>query len=184
MTDTSTTPLSTSQRAVYAALGVLVVAVVLATYHGVIPDVVRRWHRSDYLYCYLVPPFSLYLLWVRRRWLTGVEPAFSPWGLALLVGAGVLRWLIAFLHLPLLFDAFTVVPFLAGAVLFVGGRHVLRWSWPAVVFLVFAIPLPDLIGGLLSGQLQRIGTITSTFALHTLGIPAIYQGNVIYLTEH
>lgn len=177
-------PSPAERRVVYAALGALVVLGVLATYHAVIPELVRRWYRTDYLYCFLVPFFAGYLLWHRREMLRGVELHFNAWGLGLLLAAGAMRWLVAFVHLPLLFDAFTLVPFLAGAVLFVGGRDVFRWSWPAVVILIFAVPLPDLVGGMLSGHLQRIGTHLSTFALQTLGVPAVSQGNVILLTEH
>jgi exosortase len=45
------------------------------------------------------------------------------------------------------------------------------------------IPLPSALGGLLSGSLQTIATISSTFFLQTIGIPAVSMGNVIWLTE-
>ena len=45
------------------------------------------------------------------------------------------------------------------------------------------IPLPHAVGGLLSGVLQKIATICSTYLLQTIGIPAVSEGNVIWLTE-
>jgi len=52
-----------------------------------------------------------------------------------------------------------------------------------VLFLFFMIPLPGFVGGMLSGVLQTIATISSTYLLQTIGIPAVSEGNVIWLTH-
>jgi len=59
----------------------------------------------------------------------------------------------------------------------------LRWAGPAIVFLVFAVPLPGLAANLASHPLQRIGTISSAYLLQTFGFPAVSQGNVILLSD-
>jgi exosortase len=76
----------------------------------------------------------------------------------------------------------SVLPFIAGAMLFAGGWRMLLWAWPAIVFLVFMLPLPGGIQGWLSLQLQGIATRISVYTIQTLGMPAMRQENVICLT--
>src|SRR5262249_35685267 len=58
---------------------------------------------------------------------------------------------------------------------------VLRWSWPAIAFLVFMLPLPFRVEVALSHPLQRVATYLSTYALQTLGFAAVSEGNIIIL---
>jgi len=51
------------------------------------------------------------------------------------------------------------------------------------VFLVFMVPIPGFIAGVLSHPLQRVGTIASTYLIETFGIYAEAEGNVILLAE-
>src|SRR5262249_31078856 len=59
----------------------------------------------------------------------------------------------------------------------------LRWAWPAVVFLLFLLPLPYQVDVLLANPLRRVATVCSTYALQTLGVPAVSQGNVILIDD-
>jgi exosortase len=106
----------------------------------------------------------------------------SWWGLAFLGLSAAMRWASAYFYFGTI-DALSLVPCLAGVVLLVAGWQTLRWAGPSILFLIFMVPAPGLVGDLLSHPLQRIGTITSTYILQTLGIPAVAQGNVIFLTE-
>jgi exosortase len=51
------------------------------------------------------------------------------------------------------------------------------------VFLVFMVPLPGFLAGLLGHPLQRFATIASTFVIQTLGIPVVAEGNVLCLSD-
>ena len=80
-------------------------------------------------------------------------------------------------------DAFALVPTLFGLVLFVGGPSVLRWSWPALGFLTFMVPLPYFMEMALAQPLRHLATTMSTYVLQTLGYPAIADGNVILIDQ-
>lgn len=141
----------------------------------------RRWTtESDYTYCMLVPIFSAYLLWSRRAMLEGVSWVGSWWGIAILGLAGIVQFGSSFFFFFLLFPL-TLIPCLIGAFLFLGGRKVLRWSLPGILFLVFLVPMPGFLSGVFSNPLQRIGTLAGTYIIQTIGIPAASQGNVIVL---
>jgi exosortase len=45
------------------------------------------------------------------------------------------------------------------------------------------VPLPFRLEGAMSHPLQRAGTLASTYALQTLGLPAIAEGNVIHIDD-
>jgi exosortase len=142
----------------------------------------RWWTEPDYHHGFLVPLFALFLLWKRREMLQSVSGQGNWWGIALVALAALMRWTAAYFYFGLL-GALSLVPCLAGIVLFVGGRQALRWAGPSIVFLIFMVPAPGLFGDLLSNPLQRLGTVISTYVLQTLGIAAVAQGNVILLTE-
>ena len=140
-----------------------------------------KWlHDPQYAHGYLVPLFSLFLLWRRRKLLDGAKAQYSWWGVLLvLVGAG-LRVAGAYLYFDWL-DAFSLLPCLAGFCVLLGGWRALHWAWPAVAFLLFMIPLPFRFETAFGARLQVIGTLASTYTLQTLGLPALSEGNIILL---
>jgi exosortase len=141
-----------------------------------------RWSTDPaYGHGYFVPLFALYLLWHRRQFF---QPPFqgSRWGLAGIAAAILLKLTSHYWYYALL-DPLSLVPMIAGICVLVLGWRGLRWYWPSVMFLVFMVPLPGRIADLLSHPLQRIATISSTYLVQLLGIPAVAEGNVIVLTH-
>jgi exosortase len=104
-------------------------------------------------------------------------------GAALLLGGLGMRLAGTYWYFPSA-ESIALLPCVAGVVLLVGGRPLWQWAWPAVLFLAFMIPLPFRVASALSGQLQWLATITSTYVMQTLGLPALAEGNVILLNEH
>lgn len=175
-------PSASATRGALIAAGVLL-AVFLWTYWTPMGTLVRRWWSdSDYTYGFLVPVFAGVILWVRRGMLASFTPRGSLWGLAIMALAGFMRWVSVYCYFALV-EPLSLIPLLAGMVLFVGGWRALRWAAPAILLLTFMVPLPGIVANLLSHPLQRAGTILSTYTLQTFGVPATSQGNVILLTE-
>jgi len=173
-----------SPRRGSAIWGWLCIFVALAwSYSGAFVELAYRWAREpDYSHGFLVPIFSAYLLWTRRAMLGSLTGSGSWWGLVPLFCAAAMHWYSAYDFYPLL-DAPSLLPCLAGATLIVGGWAALRWAWPSIAYLAFMMPLPGFISNHLSHPLQRIATISSTWLLQLIGLPAISRGNVIWLTH-
>jgi exosortase len=134
----------------------------------------------------LVPAFSIWLLWQRRDRFSFPGPPVS-WTATLMgvtfLALGIFIRCMGIYTRTITFEAASIVPCVAGIVLLCFGWAGARWAWPSVIFLVFMIPIPYSIGGILGSTLQSIATISSTFMLQTIGIPAISEGNIIWLTD-
>jgi exosortase len=163
----------------------LLAAVVFASYLRALGELVYRWgHEADYSHGFLVPVFSAWLLWQRRELIGSVsEPVRGRWlGFGLVLGSALLRVVSLYFSFVLV-EPVSLVVCVAGVIAIIGGLPALRWAWPAILFLFFMIPLPGFLANRLSGPLQHVATVSSTYLLQTLSITAISSGNVIWLSE-
>jgi exosortase len=149
-------------------------------YHGTIQIMAREWQIPDYSHGFFVPVFSAWLLWHRRAMIAGPPLRGSWWGLGFFVLTAALLVSGSYMYL-VYFERISLLPCAAGVVLLVGGRPALKWAWPAIVFLIFMIPLPGPVLVAVSYPLQRLGTVVSALALQLVGIPAFARGNVVTL---
>ena len=150
-------------------------------YWPTLAQIAERWATNPmYSHGYLVPLFSGYLLWRRRELIRGEVCEPSWWGLPC-IGLGIALHLGGAYFYFEWFGAVSVLVVLAGMGIACGGFKIWRWAWPAIGFLVFMLPLPYRVEVSLAYPLQRLATVASTYALQTLGFPAIAEGNVIIM---
>jgi exosortase len=142
-----------------------------------------RWAQDPlYSHGYLVPAFALGLLWLRRGHLADADTSPSWWGLPLLAAGLALRFVGTYFYLVWV-DEVSIVPCVAGVFVAAGGRRAWDWAWPALAFLLFMVPLPYRLSVAMTGPLQQLATVCSTFCLQALGLPALADGTVIRLNE-
>jgi exosortase len=146
-------------------------------------DLAHVWKiNPQYSHGWLVPLFAAILLYARRNRLDVAAFTPSVWGLPLLALGLGLRLVGAYYYYAWL-DPISLLPTLFGVGMVVGGRAFARWAWPAVLFLAFMVPLPYRVAIALSGPLQHLATVVSTFFMQVLGLPALAEGNVILLND-
>ena len=156
---------------------------VLWAYWSTLAEMAQRWlNDPQYMHGLFVPVFAGYLLYLRRDQVADKALSQSAWGVVLIVLGAGLRLAGTYFHFGY-FDQVSLLPCLAGLALLAGGWPALRWSWPAVGFLVFMIPLPHTVSVALTAPLRTFATNASTFVLQTLGRPAVAEGNLIYLSD-
>jgi exosortase len=173
---------SASETRLLTALAVGLGATVWA-YWPTLADIADRWASDpQYSHGFLVPLFSAYLLWSRRGMLAGADLTPRWWGVGIVLVGAALRLAAHYAYQPVL-ESGSLLVVLLGLVAACGGRGAVRWAWPGVLFLGFMIPLPFRLQTMLGGRLQQVATVASTFALQTVGIPAVSQGNVIQLSN-
>lgn len=165
-------------------ISVLVLSVAgLWAYWSTFELLLSKWSNSpEYSHGYLVPLFSLALLWTKREQLHAEKLGVNYWGLILLILAITMRLTAARYYMEW-FDILSILPFIAGIVLLAGGWHALYWSSTSVAFLAFMLPLPFTLEVALRDPLRKIGTQVSTYVMQTCGLPALAEGNVILVND-
>jgi exosortase len=124
---------------------VVVVALVLFVYWVPINrDMVWRWaNDGNWSHGWLVPAFSLYFLLTRRDELFRIRPRPNYLG-ALVLAASLLLYFLSVWHLRMHYpQALSIVGVVFGLALLFGGMRTMRIAWFPILFLLFAIPLPE-----------------------------------------
>ncbi|MFT3883478.1 MAG: exosortase/archaeosortase family protein [Gemmatales bacterium] len=160
---------------------VLSVSALVWAFWSTFADMQERWSSDpQYSHCYLVPLFSLWYLWSRREQMPR-DNAWPHWGgLGIMLLGMVVRLGGSYLFQQTLEGVGFIICML-GLAWFLLGRSGAKWALPAIIFLVFLIPLPYRLQVMMGSPLQRIATVSSTYLLQTFGIPAVAEGNVILL---
>jgi exosortase len=160
-------------------------AVVLAwAYLPTLDWLVGKWSNDpSYSHGFLVPFAAAFIVYRRRPadgvWFSTPQP---------LLAGGVLLLTLALRGLAggLLFhqlDALGVLLSVAAGVLGLGGWRLVKNCWPGLVFLIFLVPLPYEWEQNLGGPLKVIATVSSTYLLQAVGLPAVNTGNLIFIDD-
>ena len=160
---------------------ILAVMGLVGIYAPVLTEMARIWWTHPYAgHGMFVPLFSAFLLWVDRDRLRAVTGQRDPTGmLVILLGLGVL-WLGGWAE-SLLVQGLSVVVAVAGVVLWGFGARCLRRAAFPVGFLLFMVPLPQLVVDAVTLDLQLFAAGFAGGALGLLDIPFYQTGVFIEL---
>jgi exosortase len=166
-----------SSKLAWIAFGALVALLVLS-YGNMLSYTSTYWSKGLYSHGWIVPLFSAYLLWIRYRPLTEASQLERWGGVALIaVCLGIRLWSSYYdYNNP---DRASFIGALLGVCLLIGGKRMLRWAGPPLLFLAFMFPLPNVLETTLLMKLQTYATMLSTWTLQTLGVSAARVGNMI-----
>ena len=138
-------------------------------------------HDPDWAHGFLIPLFSLYLLYIRRDQLVALRPKPAWLGLALLVISIPLA-AVAYYPIRVMWLAhLSMLLGLIGLILFMGGWSVLRATWVPAVFLIFAMPLPARLYGMISLPLQNLAASSAGGLLSAAGVQIESQASHLTL---
>jgi exosortase len=179
MTETSNLRFSWRTAAPLALL-----AVVFAwSYWPIFGELVHAWDsQPDYSHGWFVVPLAAYLLWARRSAMPAPTGRLA-WGGAVLVALSLAIRVAGSAFYIESVEAWSIPFWVAGAIWMLGGRKILSWSLPAVVFLGFMIPLPFHAEHFLSFPLQRVASAASCWLLQCLALPAVQEANVVLIGD-
>jgi exosortase len=155
------------------------IGLLVAAYWDMLTLTSAAWSEDLYSHGWIIPLFSVGLLWLRWQPFQASVPPMERWVGFLILALGLSARLFAAKYTVLPVDRLSFIPSMFGAFMLVGGFHAVRWAWPAIAFLVFMFPLPTALEVTVLNRLQRMATISSTFVLQTLGVAAFRTGNLI-----
>jgi len=172
------------RRGLWAGLVVLVLlGLLIGLYGGILRDLAWQWWDDpNYTHGFLVPLFSGFLVWHRRKQLAAL-PTKGNWiGLPVLL-AGVGALLLGDLAAENFLMRGSLIVMLAGLVLFHLGRDSFRVLAFPLLFLFFMVPLPATLFYAVAFPLQNLAARNAAWTLDTLGVPVLLDGNIIHLTK-
>jgi exosortase len=170
-----------SRNALLALASLTICLLVLAVYYQVLGKLLSDWwHFPDYSHGFLVPLFAAFLVWEKRKTLfaTKITPAWS--GIAVMA-LGLVVLLLGVFGSELFLSRVSLVILLAGLVLCFGGAQLLKELRFALLVLLLAIPLPEIIYSQITFPLQILASKLASNLLPYFGVPVLREGNVIEL---
>jgi exosortase len=196
----------TDGLAAIIAGGALLAAAFFWAYWPTLAALADTWNREpDYSHGYFVPLLAIWFLWARRDRFPGTKKRGIPicadkcgpssfsdasvgWddvvcGLGLIAVSMAIRVLGAHYYLDAL-DGWSILPWVGGAALLLGGRKIFWWCLPSIAFLWFMVPLPYRVERWMSLPLQGAATKLSCWTLQALGQPALAEGHMIFLGDN
>lgn len=163
---------------------VLILAVLLgAVYWRILRALaIQWWDDANYSHGFLVPLFSLYLVWQQRAALRTSPRPGNPLGV-LVILAGIAALILGDLGAENFLMRSSLIVIISGLVLFHLGTQVFRAVLFPLAFLFFMVPLPGVIFYAITFPLQRLAAEQAAWTLDALGIPVLLDGNIIHLAQ-
>lgn len=159
----------------------LICLLVVAVYYQVLGKLVIDWWTiPDFSHGFLVPFFSAFLIWEKRKTLLGVTlaPAWSGIGLVVL---GLMVLFLGVYGSELFLSRVSLVILLFGITLTFGGWQLLKELRFALLVLLLAIPLPAILYNQITFPLQILASKLASDLLPWFGVPVLREGNIIEL---
>ena len=173
---------SLSSPGIEAYVKIAVIGVLIYYYFSeAIISVVGKWFTdASWSHGLLIPLFSLYFLNQHKTDILSQKFRTDYLGLFLLICCLVF-YPLNIVHFKIAyFNPLAAIAAVGACVLFFGGWRLVRYTWLAVVFLVFAVPLPGRLLFSLTMPLRKLAAQASAGALSLYGgVEATARGAVI-----
>ena len=130
-----------------------------------------KWQTDpNWSHGFLIPLFSLYLVYARRDELLSAKWRPCVWGLPVMI-LGILVAFAGFYPIRTYwFSQLGMVLEVLGLVLYLGGTQVIRVAWLPICYLVLALPIPDMLYTRIALPLQEFAAKGSTVFLQLMGV--------------
>lgn len=158
------------------------VLVLFGAYYDYAYGLYDAWQREEYSHGILIPLISI-LMGLNRLKHSNPIPQESSWGLMIIL-SGYLLMGVAGLSAFEPPAHYGFILGLSGIFLSFYGYSVFKTLFPALLFLLFAIPLPRLIEVGLTSNLQLISSTLGVALLQSLGVSVFQEGNIIDMGTH
>jgi exosortase len=160
---------------------VIICLLTLVVYSQVLEKLFSDWlNIPDFSYGFLVPLFSAYLVWEKRKTLlaTKILPSWS--GIAVML-LGLVVLLLGVYGSELFLSRISLIILLAGLVVCFAGWGFLKELRFPLLALLLAIPIPAILFNQITFPLQILASKLASSLLPLFGVPVLREGNVIEL---
>lgn len=157
--------------------------ILIAMNYRQFPRLFWTWVNDDnWSHGFLIPLFSLYLLYDRRDEVLRARARTCLWGLVALVVAALLETL-AYAdgnpwacQIGMLMVAF-------GLVFYLAGPEIMRLTWLPIFFLAFAFPIPDIYYTRIALPLQNLAAAASASLLQLFNVDIVVRQSSLWVVS-
>ncbi len=164
-----------------------VLTILLVALHFKLLDVmVRKWvSDSNWHHGFIIPLFSIYLFYIRRMELYAARRKISSLGLALMLLSLFGGMYVVLRRVPGSYwlAQMSMVVMLFGLVLYLGGWSIIRITWLPILFLMFALPIPELLYSRIAVPLQNIAAEGAVIILRVLSVEISSEASALDVTS-
>jgi len=161
----------------------LIISVVAAfLFNEGIGATIASWSREEYSHGYLLPAIAGFFIWQKRNDLAQL-PNDGSWLGFVVVLFGVLMLFAGELGTLYIIEQYAVVVTLYGVALAFLGWPRFRLVFPALLLLLFTVPLPSFLYNNLSQSLQLLSSEIGVQVIRLFGVSVFLEGNVIDLGD-
>ena len=159
----------------------LLAAAIYSVFHIEIYSIVSKWVTdSSWSHGFIIPLFSLYFINQQKKELLRVKPETNWLGLVFLLCCLVFYVLVIYVYKFGYFKSIAVIPAIGSIVLFIGGWRLVKYLWLPIVYLIFAIPLPNEVYEKMTIPLRQLAAAISAQILNLVsGLEATSVGAMI-----
>ena len=173
---------TTINRQALLSLGVMLAGLVFL-YFPILQKLAHDWDTNDnYSHGYFIPILSAYLIYTYKDDLKQL-PLQSNIGGLFLFAAGLVLLIIGKTGSEFFLQRTSLIPVLAGLVLFCLGFAFLKKLFLPIIYLIFMVPLPAIIWNKIAFPMQLFGSFLTEKFVTLVGIPIFREGNILHLSE-
>ncbi len=146
-------------------------------------SLIHAWSNSeDYSHGFFIVPVAIYLVWSKKETLSKIPVQGSLWGLILFLFS-LFVFIITHLSGILTLRALSIIPLIAGIIIYLFGFRTLKAVAFPVTLLLLMVPIPSQIYSSLTIPLQLLVSKAAVWFASVLGVPVFREGNVIHLAD-
>jgi exosortase len=160
---------------------VVLAFLLVAIYYRIAAKLVYDWYDlPDYSHGFLVPLFSIFLLWENRARIKST-PIQQSWKGIPLILLGIVVLILGVFGADLFLSRVSFLFVLTGIVWTLFGSQMLKVLRFPILILLLAIPFPQIVFNQITFPLQLLASKLASMILPLFGVPVLHEGNVIEL---
>jgi exosortase B len=163
----------------------LLAVALLALYAGTYVELARTtWANEELNYGPLILAVSLWLFYRERLALGQLQARQALLTGYLLLMFGLLVYAVGVSQSIFMFEVGSQIAVVVAILLIYKGWPAIRLLWVPLLLLVFLVPLPDSLIGLVTGQLKIAVSAVATHLLHAAGYPVARSGVMMTVGQY
>lgn len=161
--------------------GAVLAVLIGALYYRIAGMLILDWWKDpNFSHGFLIPVFSAFLVWQRRKQLALLRPKPSWFGLVVVAGS-LMMLIVGVLGAEFFLSRSSFIFLVAGLVIYFLGWNYFRAMVFPWAFLFLMVPIPTIIFNQVAFPLQLLASRLASGLLELVGVPVLREGNVILL---